>query len=104
MIQRFFVGTVKPSKWLALTMSFNISKRQKRRYITLTTKWSHFHTLLKYPLFHCIGGEEYAQYFTDDQSSSQHRGHKVISFKLTMHNLACRGCFHGFLKAGRLCT
>ena len=35
MTQRFFVGTIKPSKWLALTMSFNISKSQKRRDITL---------------------------------------------------------------------
>ena len=36
MTQRFFVGTIKPSKWLALTMSFNISKSRKRRDITLT--------------------------------------------------------------------
>ena len=30
MTQPFFVGTNKPSKWLALTMSFNISKSQKQ--------------------------------------------------------------------------
>ena len=35
MRQRFFVGTIKPSKWLALTMSINISKSQNRRDITL---------------------------------------------------------------------
>ena len=30
-----FAGTNKPCKWLALTLSYNISESQKRRYITL---------------------------------------------------------------------
>ena len=38
MTQRSFVGTIKPSKWLALTMSFNISKSRKRRDITNSNK------------------------------------------------------------------
>ena len=36
MTQLFCAGTIKPWKWLALTMSCNISKSQKRRDITLT--------------------------------------------------------------------
>ncbi|XP_067945493.1 sorting nexin-25-like isoform X2 [Watersipora subatra] len=46
-----------------------------------------------------LGGEEYVDYFTDEPASNHCRGHKVISFKLTMHSLACRGAFHAFLKA-----
>jgi len=47
-----------------------------------------------------VGGEEYKEYDTDDLSANQHRGGKIISFRLTMHDLACRGCFHAYLKAG----
>ena len=35
MTQRFFARTIKPRKWLALTLSYNISEGQKRRDITL---------------------------------------------------------------------
>ena len=46
MTQRFSAKTIKPWKWLALTMSFNISESQKRRDITLTVLWelTHYHS------------------------------------------------------------